>query len=344
MVILEEIERVIQDATRHAGPAVVGIGRGWGVGSGVVIAPGRVLTNAHNLRHDEIAVTFDDGRRAAGTIAGADADLDIAVINVDTADVVPLDWPAAAPPPPDAPPPGANPPTAVPSPPDAPPPGANPPAAVPSPPDAPPPGANPPDAPPPPGRFVVALGNPGGRGLRVTPGFVSGAPRSFRGPRGRQIAGAIEHTAPLPRGSSGGPLLDADGRLLGINTVRVDGGLILAITLDRAMRERIDALGRGEASRRPRLGIVIVPPRAARKLRHAVGLPDREGIMVRAVEDDSPASRAGLQRGDLIVAAAGTPTDRTDALYEALDAAAGAGEIELVLVRGTDERTVSARF
>src|SRR5581483_11219675 len=82
------------------------------------------------------------------------------------------------------------------------------------------------------GRAVLALANPGGRGLRVTPGFVSSASRGFRGPRGRRITGAIEHTAPLPRGSSGGPLVDLEGRLLGINSIRVDGGLILAIPAD----------------------------------------------------------------------------------------------------------------
>jgi serine protease Do len=297
MTILEELQSGIQDAARRAGPAVVGLGRGWGVGSGVVISPGQVLTNAHNLRHDEIAVTFNDGRREAGAVAGSDADLDIAVISVETGGIAPLDWAAPAD--------GEFPPV---------------------------------------GRFVLALANPGGRGLRVTPGFISSVARSFRGPRGRHIAGAIEHTAPLPRGSSGGPLLETDGRLLAINTVRVDGGLILAITLDGAMRERIEALGRGEAPKRARLGIVIVPHRAARKLRRAVGLPERDGILIGHVEDDSPASRAGLQRGDLIVAAGAVAIDHTDTLYEVLDAAAGAGEIELTIVRGAEERNVTARF
>jgi serine protease Do len=263
----------------------------------VVIATTLVLTNAHNLHHDELAVTFVDGRSESGRLAGSDPDLDLAVISVDTGELEPLDWAAPA---------GGD--------------------------------------YPPIGRAVLALANPGGRGLRVTPGFVSGTARSFRGPRGRRIPGAIEHTAPLPRGSSGGPLLDTDGRLLAINTVRVEGGLILAITLDAAMRRRIDGLARGEAPNRGRLGILIMPPRAARKLRHAVGLPERDGILIRGVEDDSPASRAGLQRGDLIVAAAGRVTDRLDALHEALDAARGAGEIELTLVRGAEERTVTARF
>jgi serine protease Do len=295
MTLLEELEATVQEAARTAGPAVVGLGRGWGVGSGVVIAPGRVLTNAHNLRHDELSVTFVDGRREAGRVAGSDPDLDVAVIDVDTGDVEPVNWPAD-------------------------------------------------DAQPEMGRAILALGNPGGRGLRVTPGFVSSTARSFRGPRGRRIAGAIEHTAPLPRGSSGGPLLDASGRLIGINAVRVDGGLILAIPADASLRERVEALGRGEQVRRARLGIAIAPPRVARRLRRAVGLPERDGVLVRGVEEGGPADRAGLERGDLIVQAGGREVDRVDVLYEALDAARADGQLELTTVRGTEERTVSVTF
>src|SRR5207302_9155613 len=185
-----------------------------------------------------------------------------------------------------------------------------------------------------PGRPVLALANPGGRGLRVTLGFVSAAGRSFRGPRGRRVAGAIEHTAPLPRGSAGGPLVDPDGALIGLNTVRLPGGLILALPV-AALRDRIDALARGDATSSPRLGVAVAPPRVARRLRGAVGLPDRDGVLVRAVEDGSPADRAGVQRGDLIVAAAGQPVADVDALYGALDAAGAT--LALTVVRGTEE-------
>src|SRR5450432_942898 len=92
MTVLQELETAVQEAVHGVGPAVVGLGRGWGVGSGVVIAPGRVLTNAHNLRHDEVSVTFADGRRESGRVAGSDPDLDIAVIDVDTAAIAPVEW------------------------------------------------------------------------------------------------------------------------------------------------------------------------------------------------------------------------------------------------------------
>lgn len=295
MNLLLELETSVQAAVEHVGPTVVGLGRGWGVGSGVIIAPGRVLTNAHNLRHDETTITFADGRHANARVAGVDPDIDLAVLEVDTGDLAPIDWPQGS-------------------------------EEVPI------------------GRAVLALGNPGGRGLRVTPGFVSASARSFRGPRGRRIAGALEHTAPLPRGSSGGPLTDLEGHLLGINSVRVDGGLILAIPVDGSLRERIEALGRGEAPKRVRLGVAIAPPRVARRLRRAVGLPEREGVLVREVEKDSPAAAAGIERGDLLVAAAGNPLARVETLYEALDAARADGKLELTVVRGTDERAVEVLF
>src|SRR5918994_2357114 len=249
MGFLAELQETIGGVRERVGPSVVGLGRGWGRGSGVVIADGRVLTNAHVLRGDEVAVTRGDDM-VMGRVAGVDADLDVAVIAVDTGGAPPIAWDAGA--------------TVA--------------AGLP----------------------VFALADPGGRGLRVSFGVVTATGRSFRGPRGRRIGGSIEHSAPLPRGSSGGPLVDAAGRLLGLNSVRMEGGLLLALPADAALRTRVDALARGESPARPRLGVALAPPRAARRMRAAVGLPERDGgLLVRAVEDDGPAARAGVERGDL---------------------------------------------
>ena len=195
------------------------------------------------------------------------------------------------------------------------------------------------------GAAVVALADPGGRGLRATQGFVSSAPRSFRGPRGRRVRGAIEHSAPLPRGSSGGPLVSPAGNLLGVNSVRLEGGLILAAPAGEAVKRRVLALARGEAPVAHRLGVAVAPPRVARRMRRAVGLPERDGLLVRAVEDDSAAAAAGIERGDLIVAVGTGELEGIDSLYSALDAIpAEGGELELVVVRGSDERSVTASF
>jgi S1-C subfamily serine protease len=295
MNTVQTLQDTIAGVAERVGPSVVGLGRGWGHGSGVVIADGQVLTSAHNLRREEVTVSFHDGRRERAELAGSDADLDLAVLVVDTGDTPAVRWEPA---------------------------------------DAPGIGAP-----------VVALANPGGRGLRATLGFVSSGERSFRGPRGRRVHGAIEHTAPLPRGSSGGPLVDPEGNLLGVNSLRLDGGLILAVPASATVRERALLLARGEAPAPHRLGVAIAPPRVARRLRSAVGLPERDGLLVRAVEDGSPGDEAGLEPGDLIVTIGGESVEGVESLYSALDSvAAGGGELALGVVRGTDERSVTARF
>ena len=190
------------------------------------------------------------------------------------------------------------------------------------------------------GTPVFALANPGGRGLRVTLGFVTGVERSFRGPRGRRITGSLEHDAPLLPGPSGGPIVTADGRLLGVNTNRLGEGFYLAIPADETLRTRVGELTRGQSATQPRLGIGVAPAHVARRLRRAVGLPEADGLLVRQVEDDGPASRAGLAQGDLIVAADGRLVHGIDDLFDALDAAPD-GQIDLTVLRGADERTVA---
>ena len=194
------------------------------------------------------------------------------------------------------------------------------------------------------GTAVVALANPGGRGVRASLGFVAAADRSFRGPRGRRVSGAIEHTATLPRGSAGGPLLDAEGRLLGVNALRLEGGLIVALGPASGLPEAVERMARGEASARPFLGVAVAPAHVARRMQRAVGLPERDGLLVRGVEDESPAARAGIVRGDLIVGAAGEQVDGIDALHRALDAAAGNGGLTLTVVRGAEERQVEVEL
>jgi S1-C subfamily serine protease len=292
---LTDVQETLASVAERVGPAVVGFGRGWGRGSGVVIGPQQVITSAHNLRGEEVTVNFADGRRASGTVVGTDRELDLAAVQVDTGEIEPVPWDRT-----------------------------DPDVAL--------------------GTAVVALANPGGRGLRATPGFVSAPGRSFRGPTGRRIRNCIEHTAPLPRGSAGGPLVDPSGGLLGLNAIRLEGGLILAVPAGELLARRTDALFRGEQQQRPRLGVGIAPPYVARRLRRAVGLPERAGLLVREVEEGSPAARAGIERGDLIFSADGRELDAVDVLYDALDALEPGAKLRLGVVRGIDERELEISF
>jgi serine protease Do len=293
MAALDELQAAVQAVADRARESVVRIDGGWRGASGVVVAEGVVLTNAHNVHGDEVGVSFADGRTADGTLAGVDADGDLAVISVDTAGARPIEWATEA---------------------------------------------------------ATTLGLPvfaaasTSQDVRVTWGLVSSVSRAFRGPRGRRISGSIEHTAPMAPGSSGSALLDAEGRLVGLNTNRVGGGFYLAIPADASLKSRVDALARGQQPERPRLGIGIAPSWAARRMRRAVGLPERDGLLVREVEDDSPAAKAGIDVGDLIVSAAGRTTNNADDLFDALGSLGDAREIELAILRGADERTVRVSF
>src|SRR5256885_15422310 len=292
MGAVEELQQAVATVAEKAGPSVVGIGAGWGQGSGVVVAEGKVLTNAHNVRGDEVTVVFADGRTATAQVAAADLDGDLAVLSVDTAGAPPIEWPK----------------------------------------DAAAPGV---------GAPVFALSNRGGRGLRVTFGLVSSVGRGFRGPRGRRIAGSIEHTAPMAHGSSGGPVVDATGKFVALNTSRAGEGFYLALPADAELRQRVEALSQGESPFRPHLGIGIIPGRMARRLRRAVGLPDRDGLLVRVVEEGSPAAAAGVEPGGYIGKVAGAGVGTVEDLYKALEGLQPGATLEVVLVRGTEERTAT---
>lgn len=288
MSVLDDLVSATSTVAAQDGPAVVGIGRGWSQGCGLVVGDGLILTNAHNLGDDRLAVTFIDGRVADGSVRGSDPDGDLAVVAAATQATPGAEALAWAPEP----------------------------AVV--------------------GTPVLALANPGGRGLRATLGFVSAVDQSFRGPRGRRVHGSFEHTAPLPRGSSGGPVVDLEGRVLGLNVNRLGEGFYLALPADEALKARVDALAAGTSPVRRHLGATLAPPAVARRLRAAVGLAERDGLLVRAVVEDGPAAQAGLRAGDLIVEVAGRPATSIDALYDAL-AAEEEGPLALLVVRGTEE-------
>ena len=292
MGALEELAEATRSVAGRVGSSVVGLGRGWGVGSGVVVGEGRVLTNAHNVRGSDVAVTIGDAERSA-TVAGVDVDGDLAVLSTDTAGTTAIEWA---------------------------------------------------EGPVGPGTPVFGVANPGGRGLRVTLGLVTAAGQAFRGPRGRRITGSLEHTAPLPKGSSGGPVVDGSGRLVGINTNRLGDGFYLALPADAELKARIEALGRGESPARAHLGVGLAPARAARELRRAVGLSDRDGLLVRAVEENSPAARAGIRTGDLLIGAAGRPLASPDDLHEVLSGLSARSSLDLDVVRGVDDLVVTVAF
>lgn len=186
------------------------------------------------------------------------------------------------------------------------------------------------------GTPVAGLSNPGGRGLRVTIGYVSGVDRSFRGPHGRRIGGSIEHTSPLLPGSSGGPLVDAEGKLLGINTNRLGEGFYLAIAATAELRDKVDKLTTGESPQRRYIGVSVVPNQVAIKMRRAVGLDESPGVLVRGVAEDGPAAAAGIVEGDMIVKVGDATVADVDDLHDALQTAPTGEPFPVAVLRGAD--------
>jgi S1-C subfamily serine protease len=168
------------------------------------------------------------------------------------------------------------------------------------------------------GQLAVAIGNPLGFESTVSTGVVSALGRTLRGRTNRLIDGVIQHTAPLNPGNSGGPLLDAHGRVLGVNTAIIarSQGLGFAIAVETAAWVLSQLLAHGRV-RRAWLGIGAARRPLDRRLAYAHGL-GRSAVEVQSVERGSPAARAGLAEGDLIVSLDGLAITDIDVLHRAL--------------------------
>ncbi|WP_122261954.1 S1C family serine protease [Ornithinimicrobium cerasi] len=191
---------------------------------------------------------------------------------------------------------------------------------------------------------TVVVASAGQHVLRVTWGQVTGVERGFRGPRGRPVHGALEHTAPAARGSSGAPVLNRAGQVVGVNTHRLEHGFYLARAADTELRAAVAAMQEGRSIEPVHLGVALAPSAVARRLRRAVGLADRDGVLVRTVVEGSPAGAAGIAVGDLLVTAGGRALATPDDVIAALTGLRPGDDLVVDLVRGETGSTVTVRF
>ena len=162
------------------------------------------------------------------------------------------------------------------------------------------------------GQLVVAVGNPLGLAGSVTAGVVSALGRSLPTPGGRLVEDVIQTDAALNPGNSGGALADSQARVVGINTAVAGVGLGMAVPINATTRRIISTLMRDGKVRRAYLGLVSMPGPLPAPLQERFGR--KTGLRVSQVVSGSPADRAGLRTGDLLLTAAGKPVEKAQDL------------------------------
>src|ERR1700722_9544494 len=184
------------------------------------------------------------------------------------------------------------------------------------------------------GQLVIAIGNPLGFESTVTTGVVSALGRSLRASTGRLIDDLIQTDAALNPGNSGGPLVSSHGEVVGINTAIIMGaqGICFAIAANTA-KFVLGELVRHGRVRRGYIGISAAQTRLPRRIRNIAGLTQESAVVVSGAEPSSPADRAGLIAGDILLALDGQPVTGADDLIRLLTGEKIGHGLEIDLLR-----------
>ncbi len=195
------------------------------------------------------------------------------------------------------------------------------------------------------GQLIIAIGDPLGFQSTVSTGVVSAVGRAMRGRDGRLIENIIQHAAPLNPGNSGGPLVDSRGLVVGINTasIAMAQGLGFALPANTAKWVIGELMAHGRV-RRPYLGIAARAVPIHRKLARHLDLLNDQAIQVVEVETDGPASRSGIEPGDVIVAANGRIITSVDDLHRLLSKSPTNQPVELTVIDGEHKREICVKI
>jgi len=188
------------------------------------------------------------------------------------------------------------------------------------------------------GQLAIAIGNPYGFQTTVTTGVVSALGRTMRSRSGRLIDNIVQTDAALNPGNSGGPLVNSRGQVIGMNTAMIMGaqGICFAIGVDTAKFVAVRLIRDGHI-RRSYIGVAGQDVELNRQLVRHYGLAAATGVLVLAVEPDSPARAAGLRQRDVIVQMNGMEVAGVDALHRVLTEELLGQDSELVILRGIEK-------
>jgi S1-C subfamily serine protease len=189
-----------------------------------------------------------------------------------------------------------------------------------------------------PGQLAIAIGNPFGFQTTVTAGVISALGRSLRAQSGRLIDNVIQTDAALNPGNSGGPLVDSRGRVIGVNTaiIRPAQGICFATAIDTAKFVTGWLIKDGKF-RRAYIGVAGQDVPLHRRVVRFYGLPVETGVLVVDVEQDSPAAKAGLRAGDLVIGYNEEPVPSIAALHKLLVGKQIGVESILTVIRHTEK-------
>jgi S1-C subfamily serine protease len=187
------------------------------------------------------------------------------------------------------------------------------------------------------GQFVIAIGNPYGYQHTVTTGVVSALGRSLRTQSGVLVDNVIQSDAPLNPGNSGGPMIDTEGNVIGVNTAIINGaqGLSFSLDINTAKEIASQLIASGKVFK-AFLGIAMQEVPVHPKITRHYHLPNAKGIFVTTIEASSPASRSQLLEGDIIVAFDGKKIETATDLFRALTRKDILREVELTVVRRSE--------
>ncbi len=188
------------------------------------------------------------------------------------------------------------------------------------------------------GQLVIAIGNPFGFQHSVTTGVISGLGRTMRTQSGMLIDNVIQTDAALNPGNSGGPLVNSDGEVIGVNTAIIRGaqGLSLSIDINKAKSIAQDLIKNGRVFR-AKLGFMLQEIELNNKIIRHYGLKNRRGLFVVKIEENSPGSRSQIREGDIIVEFNNKAVNSTFDLFRELSDESILTMVDIGIIRHTEK-------